>query len=72
MEIYEGRTHVGELMWENGEIWRNVEEYGEIWECWDTRGGVDVWMCNSPRPSHYVNCKRFHKLTPHYQNIMNI
>ena len=30
MEIYEGRTHVGELMWDNGEIWRNMRRYGEI------------------------------------------
>lgn len=28
MEIYEGRTHVGELMRENENIWRNMEEYG--------------------------------------------
>lgn len=42
MEIYEGRTHVGELMWDNGEIWRNVEEYEEIWGDidWDIWGGV--------------------------------
>ena len=52
-------------MEECGDIWRNME--GE-----DTRDGVDAWMCDSPRPSHYVNCKRFHKLAPHYLNIMNI
>ena len=70
MEIYEGRTHVGELMWENGEIWRNMERFGGIWGCGDTRGSVDVWKCNCPRPSHYVNCKRFHKLAPLYLNII--
>ena len=30
MEIYEGRTHVGELMWENGDIWRDMEIFGEM------------------------------------------
>ena len=44
MEIYEGRTHVGELMWENGEIWRNMEIFGGIW-----REGIHgvVLMCGS-------------------------
>ena len=33
MEIYEGRTHVGELMSENGDIWRNMERYERIEWC---------------------------------------
>jgi hypothetical protein len=31
MEIYEGRTHVGELMWENGDIWGDMERFGGMW-----------------------------------------
>ena len=72
MEIWRGRTHVGELMMGNGGIWRNMGNIGEIWGVGDTRGGVDAWMCDSPHPKHPFECKRFHKLTPHYQNIMNI
>ena len=59
-------------MKEFGDIWGDMGRFGEIWEGGDTRGGVDAWMCDCPQPSHYVNCKRFHKFTPHYQNIMNI
>ena len=31
MEIWRGRTHVGELMRGNGGIWRNMGNIGEIW-----------------------------------------
>ena len=46
--------------------------YLEGYEVLGYMGSVDVWKCYSPQPSHYVNCKRFHKITPHYQNIMKI
>ena len=50
------------------EIWGDMGRFGGG----DTWGGVDAWMCDSPHPKHPFECKRFHKLTPHYQNIMNI
>ena len=31
MEIWGGRTHEGELMRGNGDIWRNIGRFGEIW-----------------------------------------
>ena len=43
MEIYEGRTHVGELLRENGDIWRDMEIFGEIWEDMGVLGYT--WEC---------------------------
>ena len=39
-------------MKEFGDIWGDMGRFGEIWEGGDTRGGVDAWMCDSPRPKH--------------------